>query len=163
MAQNRRPSWRVIKSHRNYTVEDVSLALKVSKGTVRRWIKGDLPAITDRKPALLLGGDLVDFLKARARPKSPCGPGEFYCFKCRAPRKPAQGMLEIISKTMASANVRAICIECETLMHRRVSHRKIQAFGASLGVSFAQPSARLEDSADTSVNDHLQRSVETHA
>jgi hypothetical protein len=31
---------------------------------IRRWIKsGALPAITDRKPNLILGGDLFDYLK----------------------------------------------------------------------------------------------------
>jgi excisionase family DNA binding protein len=62
----RNPNRRSIKIHRNYTVEEAARATGCAKGTIRRWIKsGALPAITDRKPNLVLGGDLFDYLKAR--------------------------------------------------------------------------------------------------
>jgi hypothetical protein len=63
----RNPNRRSIKIHRNYTVEEAAHVTGSTKGTIRRWIKsGALPAITDLKPNLILGGDLFDYLKARA-------------------------------------------------------------------------------------------------
>ena len=47
-------------------------------GTIRRWIKGGLSALTDQKPALILAEDLVQFLAARKAAHKKCGPAECY-------------------------------------------------------------------------------------
>jgi hypothetical protein len=70
----RRPDWRRVKKHRSYAVDEVARTLGISKGTVRRWIKSGLSALTDQKPMLILGADLIDFGKTRRRPKSNCAP-----------------------------------------------------------------------------------------
>ena len=58
--------------HRAYTVDAVARALGIAKVTVRRWLKAGLPALTDQKPALILGSDLADFLASRKRPRQVC-------------------------------------------------------------------------------------------
>jgi len=68
----RRPSRRAVKLHRNYTVDEAARVLGISKGTVRRWVKTGLAAITDRKPILILGGDLIAFIDARLATKQRC-------------------------------------------------------------------------------------------
>ena len=54
MARRSKPRLKGIKTHRNYTVDEVAKALGVSKGTVRRWIKCGLPVLKERKPMLIL-------------------------------------------------------------------------------------------------------------
>ena len=83
MARSRRPNWRGIKIHRNYEVGEAARDLRVCKGTVRRWIKSGLPTLTDRKPMLILGEDLIAFHKARTGKRQTCQPNECYCVKCR--------------------------------------------------------------------------------
>ena len=51
---SRRPNWRGVRRHRSYSVDEAARTVDVAKGTVRRWTKAGLPAITDRKPALTL-------------------------------------------------------------------------------------------------------------
>lgn len=121
----RRSNRRAIKLHRNYTVDDAARALGVAKGTVRRWIKNGLPAIIDRKPILILGGDLIDYLDSRASSRKPCQLDECFCFSCREPRKPAFGMAEFIPITATGGNLRALCAECSTIMHKRVQRRRL--------------------------------------
>ena len=58
------------------------------KGTVRRWTKSGLPSITDQKPLLILGEDLIEFLTLRKAPSQKCSPFECYCVKCRALKWP---------------------------------------------------------------------------
>ena len=58
----RNPNPRLVKIHRNYTVEDVANLLGVHKNTVREWIKQGLPKIDDKRPMLILGCDLFAFL-----------------------------------------------------------------------------------------------------
>jgi hypothetical protein len=80
----RRPNPRLAKIHRSYTVEEAARLLGVYKGTVRQWIKQGLSTCDDRRPLLILGGDLRDFLvKKRTQNKRPCKPGEVYCVRCR--------------------------------------------------------------------------------
>jgi len=138
MGQTRRANWRSVKLHRNYTVDETARLLGKSKGTVRRWLKSGLPALTDRKPALILGSDLIDFLKARIKPRTRCGPDEFYCLKCRAPRKAAEGMADFVPYAPRGGNLRALCEICGTLMHRRVSSRQLAAFKEFLDLSIVQ-------------------------
>ena len=121
MAGTRSPSWRRIRLHRNYTVDEAARALGVAKGTVRRWLKVGLPSIADRRPLLILGVDLVGFLRARRAKKATCRLDECYCFSCRAPRRPAFNAVEFIPLTSKGGNLRALCEECSTVMHKRVS------------------------------------------
>ena len=112
--------------------------LGVSKGTIRRWLKSGLPAVKDRKPLLILGGDLSDYLKSRARPHARCRPGECYCVKCRQPRQAAERMADFIPMTETGGNLRALCEICGTLMHRRVSLSQLRDFQTILDASIVE-------------------------
>jgi hypothetical protein len=91
MSRNRRADWRRIKSKYSYTTEEAARALNLHRNTVRNWIRrGGLPAMTESRPHLILGGVLVEFLKAkRLALKRKCGLGELYCLKCHRAASPA--------------------------------------------------------------------------
>jgi hypothetical protein len=144
MGGRRKLSRPQINIHRAYEVDEVARRVSVAKGTVRRWMKGDLPALTDQKPALILGEDLVQFLAARKAPRQRCAPDECYCVKCRAPRKPAGLMAEFVPLTARTGNLRAICPVCERLMHKRISHDALDSLRALLDVTIAQPVSSLK-------------------
>ena len=41
-------------------------------------------------PAIFRGIDIIAFLRERNRArKQPCGPGRLFCFRCKAPKRPA--------------------------------------------------------------------------
>ena len=59
----------------------------------------------------------------RKAKRQPCGPGRFYCLRCRAPRPPAGEMVDFVA-TSASGMVgtlQALCPACDGLMQRRTS------------------------------------------
>jgi hypothetical protein len=153
----RRPSSRGVRRHRNYTVDGAARAVDVSKGTVRRWMKAGLPAITDRKPILILGSDLIDFLKSRRQPTQRCQPDECYCFSCRAPKRPAFDAVEYMPLTPTGGNLRALCAECSTVMHKRVSTASLTALEAILDVTIRQADRPLSKSKEPCLHDHLER------
>lgn len=139
MAASRKLNRRRVKIHRPYKVDEAAQTLGVGKPTVRRWINsGKLPALTDRKPWLINGADLDDFLKASRAPRQKCRIDECYCVKCHEPQKPAGAMAEYIPLTPTSGNLRAICPVCDTLMHKRVSRAALPALRAILELSIAQ-------------------------
>lgn len=178
---------RRIKVHWNYTVDEAARALSVSKGTVRRWIKAGLPALADQRPVLLLGTDLLDFFKARSTPKQKCQQNECYCVKCRAPRSPAEGIAEFVPLTSTSGNLRALCPECTSLMHKRIGIIALDALERILDVkrlpaeaprhdsrpkgtkssvgneAYALVSRRITDIPSPSLNDHFTQERENDA
>jgi hypothetical protein len=133
----RRPGWRAVKRHRSYTYEEAARALHMHKNTVANWVKScGLPALTGGKPHIILGCDLIEFLKARkARNRTKLKPGEFYCLGCKMARRPAGNLVEALPGNTGPVNLRAICHTCERLMHRRVARARIGKICAKLDLT----------------------------
>jgi len=152
----RRPNGRAIKKHRSYTVDEVARALKVAKGTVRRWLKSGLPALTEQRPALILGHDLIAFLDGRKRDRKACLLHQAYCFACRAPRDPAFNEVEFTPRANAVGMMRALCQDCTTVMHKRVSAARLPELREIVKVTIRQAPARIGESAQPCPIDHLK-------
>lgn len=139
-----RPNSRLAKIHRNYTVEEIAKLFGVHRNTVRAWIGRGLPTIDQRRPVLVLGSDLADFLKVRRTVnKRPCGPGEIYCLRCREPRAPAGGVVRYHPLTPTQGNLVGLCGCCGAGLNRRVSLAKLPQVQGGLGV--ALPQAREQE------------------
>ena len=110
-------------------------AFVACKETVRRWIKGGLPIIADRRPALIRGEDLIAFLWARRAPKSRCAPCECYCVKCRAPRFPRLQTGEIAISAFGRPFLRGSCCACGTRMNKPLRRTLVAEVAASLAES----------------------------
>jgi hypothetical protein len=144
LSRVRRLNPRRVKIHRNYTVEEVARLFGVHKNTVRSWLKAGLPGIDDRRPILVLGRQLVVFLYARRQHRRRrCRAGEFYCFRCRAPKRPASGLVEYLPLTAHAGNLTATCADCGARMYRRSSLRKLAAAAGDLEVALPQAQQRI--------------------
>ena len=139
---SRRANWRRVKRHRSYTVDEAAKTLGVAKGTVRRWLKSGVPSIQDQRPVIILGDDLIAFLKARNQPKQRCRRDECLCFRCRAPRRPAFGEIEYWPVNATGGRIAALCEECTTMMSKRVSLATIEQLKAELRVTIRQADER---------------------
>lgn len=152
----RHPNPRLAKIHRNYTVEEVAGVFGVHRNTVREWVKRGLPTSDGRRPVLILGGDLVAFLRARrVKNKRTCQPGEMYCVRCRAPRAPAGEMADYLPVTATLGNLIAICSACEAIMYRRVSLARLGAVRGKLDITLPQALPHIDESAEPAVNSDL--------
>jgi excisionase family DNA binding protein len=161
--RRRRPNPRLLKIHRSYAVEEIARVLKVHKNTVRMWIKSGLPAIDRRRPTLVHGLDLVTFLEERRRKsKRTCRPGEIYCVRCRSPKRPAANMADYLPLATTSGNLRGICPDCNSLMHRRVALARLGVVAAELEVAFPQASRRIADSHAPSMDCDSKKGFPTH-
>jgi excisionase family DNA binding protein len=154
MIRNRRPDWRRIKGKLSYTIEEAARTLGTHRNTVRHWVrKAGLPAMTEMRPHLILGSDLVAFLRAqRASRKRRCGVGEIYCLRCRVPRRPVPGLLEYRPLTNTRGRVVGICSTCEAILHRFVSSRRAAAVAAEFSLQIEVRHESLTDSALPALN-----------
>jgi excisionase family DNA binding protein len=148
---------RRIKQNYSYTVDEAARTVGAAKGTIRRWLNDGLPAIRDRKPLLILGADLIDYMKGKNRPKCACPPGSCYCVRCRDVRRPAGAFAEFVPIDTRSGNLGAVCPACGGLMYRRTSYKQLEAIRAILDVTIVDRQPRLNDSGQPSTNEHLRK------
>jgi Helix-turn-helix domain len=154
--RNRRPDRRRVKALRSYTIDEVARTLEVHRNTVRHWIKAGLPVIDDKRPILILGADLAEFLlRRRDARRQPCQAGQMFCLKCRKPREPAGRMADFVASSATSGALIGICPACNRLMYRRVSAARLSEVAGALDVHLTRAQPRIEVTASPNVNCHL--------
>lgn len=149
----RRVNPNVVKLNRTYDARELAACCGVHKNTVFHWWSSGLEPIDSSRPIVFHGTVIREFLRKRnlAR-KHPCGPGKLYCFRCREPRVPALELVEYVPLTASSGNLRAFCVSCEAVMHRRVRRANLAATMPGMDVQFAEGSLRLIGSASPTLN-----------
>jgi hypothetical protein len=153
----RHPNHRIVKIHRNYTVEEAARLLGKHKNTVRNWIKNGLATIDDKRPILIFGHDLVEFIKKRrAKNKQSCKPGQLYCVKCRVPKFPAGDLAEYSPITEKFGNLIAICPDCDCIMNRRVSLARVGEVFGNIDITFPKELQHIVKRSNPSVNSDLR-------
>lgn len=132
----RKYNYRLVKIHRNYTVKEAAELFGVHKNTVRDWIRRGLPTIADdRRPALILGRSLVEFLKKqRAASKCPCKAGQIYCVRCRCAIHPAGGAVSYVPSSETLGSLVGRCPACNSRVYRRVNHARLTEAAGDLEV-----------------------------
>jgi hypothetical protein len=154
--RKRRPNHRLVKIHRNYTVEEAARLFGTHKNTVRAWVKAGLPTCDSKRPILILGRDLAAYLQARrTRDKWPCQPGEIYCVRCRAPKQPAGDVADYLPITESLGNLEGICPDCDTMIYRRASKAKLAQVRGKLDLTFVEAEGQVNESNEVTVNRDL--------
>lgn len=121
-----RPNPRLAKIHRSYTVDEIATLYGAHRNTVRAWIKRGLPILDNRRPVLVLGRHLRDFLQARREVnKRTCGPGRLYCVRCREPQRPKDSAVRYEPLTETLGNLVGRCPCCDAGLYRRVSEKSL--------------------------------------
>ena len=158
----RHPNYRLVKIHYSYTVEEVAALFGKHKNTVRAWIREGLEPIDHYRPMLIHGPVLFKFLQVRrAMGKRSCPPGHMYCFRCRVPKWPAEDMADYLPMTATAGNLRAICPDCGTFMHRRVAFAKLKIVGAGLDIALPQAEKRLTERDAPSADCDFEQKVQS--
>ncbi len=113
----------------SYSVQEIAELYGLHKNAVLRWIKGGLPVIDDKKPYLIHGSELVAYLKNKQQGrKRKCQPDEFFCCKCRAPRKALENLADITIRNEIKLSISGLCAVCNTQMHRVGTVKKLAEY-----------------------------------
>lgn len=144
-----RPNPRLAKIHRSYTVDEIATLYGAHRNTVRAWIKRGLPTLDDRRPVLVLGRHLRDFLQARREVnKKTCGPGRLYCVRCREPQRPKDGAVRYEPLTETLGNLVGCCPFCNAGLYRRVSEKSLARALGDLTVVQGQQGVKTRKSVE---------------
>lgn len=144
---------RLAKIHHSFDVKELSDLLGVHKRTVQNWISAGLPTVEGTRPMLILGSEFQNWwAKRRKAAKRPLQPGQFYCFKCRAGRAPANGVTEYIPINAVTGNLKAVCEACGTMMYRRVRLADIETETHDLVAPHKEPPSSIVEQTQLSLN-----------
>jgi Helix-turn-helix domain len=149
----RHPNHRLVKAHRNYTVEEAATVLDVHRNTVSHWTKNGLKSIDAQRPRLIHGSDLAAFLIGRrTAARRPCGPGQMYCLRCRKPVDPAGDMADFIPTTTTLGNLMGICPHCESVIFRKVNTNRLGEVSGRLDVQVKRADQHISQCDQPSLN-----------
>ena len=155
----RHPNHRRVKVHRSYTVKETAQLLGIHQNTVLRWIKAGLQTI-DTRPKLIQGRELRAFLETRrANKRCSCQPGQMYCFRCRASKSPAGGMVDHRRLTDQLVNAIGICPDCGCMMYQCVNISKLPRFSEKLDTTFPQALRHISEINQPSANSDFRGDV----
>lgn len=107
----------IISRHLSYTIPEIVEELSLNKKTIFRWIDEGLATVPgQKKPILILGSELKAFINARnSKKKVRLKRHEFYCFRCKAPRRAKRGTI-----IQSGDEKRGKCVVCNGKMSRKI-------------------------------------------
>ncbi len=150
---------RLFKAKRAYSFAEIAEKLNTHKLTVQRWHKAGLKTLEDHvRPFLVMGQALRDFLKVRRQNrKKPLKIGEFFCPRCRKPRRScpdkltAQATQRRLGKTYQQVLLWGVCEVCGQRLLLFSSDQKAAEWPKN-GLIFTEPAERINGSEISSVN-----------
>ena len=133
----------------SYTVEDICNMYSVHPQTVRKWIKIGLKTIDSRKPSLIHGSELKEFLKKQNdKNKKHLDFEEFFCVTCKEAHIPLfrKAYLEQNHQFIRS---KGVCPITKKIMNRSY---KLSDYSRLKKAFSVEEMARLCDSSNSSLH-----------
>lgn len=126
----KRPNPKALKGVYAYTVPEAAETLSVTPGAIRLWLKQGLPSMTSKRPTLILGENLREFLQARrAKSKVRMALDEFYCLGCKQAQKPLGMMADAIPQQAGNTRLVGLCPACGHVCNRMIRTTDLLSLG----------------------------------
>ncbi len=152
---------RRIKRSYSYYLTEIAELFRIHKNSVRNWIKTGLPLVDGRRPHMVHGSALVIFLDERqSKRKHRCQPHEFFCFKCRLPRPPWEGLADMTITSEKRLQLSGICSTCNTQVFKAGSVAKIPEYAKTFNLQTVQGRHIIERSHPTLMC-HFEKETKT--
>lgn len=125
-----------VKAALSYEIGEAAQALGKSPATIRSWCKDGLEVMSTRKPYLISGAAIQEYLRAKYQAsKRPLCPHQLYCPACRKGRKPVGMAVVSISMTTKTALLKGACDHCESISTRMISKAKASIFAQTFTIT----------------------------
>jgi len=156
MAKLQNPN--LAKIHRSYTVEEVADLFSVHKNTVRLWIKDGLATNDNKRPLLILGSNLREYLQGkRASAKRKCLSYEIYCLRCRAAKRPAENMVDYETINAKTGRLIGLCPSCNGIINKYVRVDQLAHIQSQLDIALPKALKHINESDKPLVNSDFNK------
>lgn len=106
-------NYKLIESNRSYSTEKIKKLIGIHEQTIREWIKECNLECVSKKPILIYGAVLKEFIKNRnENHKKTLNFNEFKCLKCKAILIPQGNQISIYNNKNGSIRATGICQNC---------------------------------------------------
>lgn len=154
----KRPNPNLAKIHRNYTVEEVANLFSVHKNTVRLWVKDGLATNDNKKPMLILGSNLKQYLQSKRKiNKRKCFPFEIYCVRCRLPQVPAENMVDYEPTNDSMGRLIGLCPSCNGIINKYFNFAKLEQIKGKLDITFPKALKHIYESSKPLLNSDFNK------
>ena len=135
-----------VKIHRNYTVGEVADLFSVHKNTVRLWVKDGLPTNDNKRPMLILGSDLKQYLQSKRKSKKEkCQPFEMFCVRCRSPQIPYGNMVDYEPTNGKTGRLIGLCPSCEGIINKFCNVANLEKIKGKLDITFTKAQEHINE------------------
>ena len=125
-----------VKAALSYEINEAAQALGKSPATIRNWCKDGLEVMSSRKPYLISGAAILEYLRAKYRAaKCPLDLNQLYCPACRKGRKPVGMAVSLIQMTPKTALLKGPCDQCGGTSTRMISKAKATDFAQTFKIT----------------------------
>lgn len=143
----KRPNPNLAKIHRNYTVEEVANLFSVHKNTVRLWVKDGLVTNDDKRPMLILGVELKQYLQSKRKVnKRKCLAYEIYCVRCREPQLPDGNMVDFEPINCTMGRLIGLCPSCNGIINKYFNIAQLEQIKGELDITFPKTLKHINES-----------------
>jgi hypothetical protein len=154
----KRPNPNLAKIHRNYTVEEVANLFTVHKNTVRSWVKDGLATNDDKRPMLILGSNLKQYLQSKRKTnKRKCLPFEIYCVRCRLPQVPAENMVDYEPTNGSMGRLIGLCPSCNGIINKYFNFAKLEQIKGKLDITIPKALKHINESSKPLLNSDFKK------
>ena len=125
----RKHNYHRIKKNYSHSIAEICDTLGVHKNTALRWIKEEgLKTIDDRKPFLIHGTDLKEFLQKRQDGQKVKNKNDdkIFCVKCQKHQRPFGNLIDIFMFTKTRGNLQGLCEVCDTKIFKGFGIKKLE-------------------------------------
>ncbi len=156
MAKQQNPN--LAKIHRNYTVEEVAQLFSVHKNTVRIWIKDGLATVDQKRPLLIRGSSLREYLQdKRTATKQKCQSYEIYCLRCRAPQRPAENMVDYEIINVTTGRLIGLCPHCNNIINKYLRIDQLEDIQGKLDITLPKALKHINDRVNPLLNSDFKK------
>lgn len=114
-----------IKTTRSYTCQQIADLFDITLHTVHMWVRDGELNMTNKKPYLIHGSKLHEYLKRKQfKRKVKCAVHEMFCLGCKAPSIPQEPVkTKEISETRLM--LKGVCPKCEARINRIIDRMQL--------------------------------------
>ncbi len=124
-----------VKAALAYEIGEAALALGKTPATIRNWIKDGLPVMSSRKPYLISGAAIREYLRFKYKAaKRPLDSEQLYCPACRTGQTPFAMAAILAPLTSGTSLLKGICNHCGGTCTRMISANHITDFAQTFDI-----------------------------
>lgn len=153
-------NYKLIESNRSYSSEKIKKLLGIREQTIREWINQGKLECVSKKPILIYGAILKEFIKSRNEShKKTLEFNQMKCLKCKAISIPKDNQISIYNNKNGSIRATGICQNCNNEFSKLFKKNSIEKLKNSFFIQSTESTLYNTSPINSKTNIESQKEV----